>query len=291
VRTPEKLDEPSLPFEEAERSLGDLGRINRLLLGALPLKRTLLPRLGRWTGPRPVLDLGTGTGEIAADLARAAARRGAPLKVVGVDLKLRHLVIGRRRAPGQLRVVADATALPFRDGAVEWSFSTLFFHHFEAGQNRQVLAEMRRVSRAGAVVVDLRPSRLALRLLLVFFRLIGASEVTRHDGRVSFERSWSLADVARLTESLPVRELRRRFPFRWSLVIDGGRTWRPDLKSGGRASSETRPDGFSCQGTQSVRYSPAGGGAGSSTGSAGSTSGMERRWRMGRTPNSTSFSL
>lgn len=217
---PEKLDEPSLPFAEAERSLGDLGRINRLLLGALPLKRTLLPRLGRWSGPRRVLDLGTGTGEVAADLARAAARRGAPLKVVGVDLKLRHLVIGRRSGSDQLRIVADATTLPFRDGVFEWSFSTLFFHHFEADSNRRVLAEMRRVSRAGAVVVDLRPSRLAVRLLLIFFNLIGASEVTRHDGKVSFERSWSLADVARLTAGLPVRELRRRFPFRWSLVVE-----------------------------------------------------------------------
>jgi ubiquinone/menaquinone biosynthesis C-methylase UbiE len=227
VNPPEKLDEPDLPFEEAERSLSDLGRVNRLLLGALPLKRTLLPRLDRWTGPRRVLDLGTGTGEVAADLARAAARQGSPLQVVGLDLKLRHLVIGRRgkrSGSSQHRVVGDATALPFRDGVFEWSFSTLFFHHFEADSNRRVLAEMRRVSRAGAVVVDLRPSRLAKRLLLVFLRLTGASEVTRHDGRVSFERSWSLKDVARLTRGLPVRELRRRFPFRWSLVVDGDQT-------------------------------------------------------------------
>lgn len=217
----EKLDEPSLSFEEAERSLRDLGWINRLLLGALPLKRTILPRLGRWSEPRRVLDLGTGTGAVAEDLARAAGRRGAPLKVVGLDLKLRHLVIGRRSGSDQLRVVADATALPFRDGAFEWSFSTLFFHHFEAEANLRVLAEMRRVSRAGAAVVDLRPSRLAPPLLLAFQRLLGASEVTRHDGQVSFENSWSIGDVNRLTAGLPVRELRRRFPFRWSLVLDG----------------------------------------------------------------------
>jgi ubiquinone/menaquinone biosynthesis C-methylase UbiE len=220
VHPPEKLDEPSLPFEEAERSLSDLGRVNRLLLGALPLKRALLPRLGRWSEPRRVLDLGTGTGEIAVDLARSAARRGAPLKVIGLDLKLRHLVIGRRAGSKQHRVVGDATALPFRDGVFEWSFSTLFFHHFESESNHRILAEMRRVSRAGAAVVDLRPSRLATRLLLLLLRLIGASEVTRHDGRVSFERSWSVADVARLTEGLPVSELKQRFPFRWSLVLD-----------------------------------------------------------------------
>ncbi len=223
TRQPEKLDEPSLSYEEAERSLRDLGRLNRLLLGARPLKRTLLPRLGRWSEPRRVLDLGTGTGAVAEDLARSAAKRGAPLKVVGLDLKLRHLVIGRKSGSVQHRVVADAAALPFRDGAFEWSFSTLFFHHFEAESNLKILGEMRRVSRSGAAVVDLRPSRLAPALLLLIQKLLGASAVTLHDGRVSFEQSWSLADVARLTAGLPVRELRRRFPFRWSLVVDGDR--------------------------------------------------------------------
>ena len=216
----EKLDEPGLPFDEAERSLRDLDRVNRLLLSALPLKRTLLPRLGRWDRPRLVLDVGTGMGEVARDLAQAAARRGAPLRVVGLDSKLRHLVIGRKAGAPQLRVVADATALPLRDGAVEHSFSTLFFHHFDEEENRRVLAEMARVARAGAVVIDLRRSRLA-RWLLVYLALplFGASEVTRHDGRVSMERAWSIEEVRRVAAGLRVVELRRRFLFRFSLVV------------------------------------------------------------------------
>ena len=121
-------------------------------------------------------------------------------------------------------MVADTTALPFRDGAVEWSFSTLFFHHFDEEENRRVLAGMVRVSRAGAVVIDLRRNRLA-RWLLVYLRLplFGASELTRHDGRVSMERAWSIPEVRRLAEGFEVAELRRRFPFRFSLVV-GGRT-------------------------------------------------------------------
>ncbi|HSF41985.1 MAG TPA: methyltransferase domain-containing protein, partial [Thermoanaerobaculia bacterium] len=124
----------------------------------------------------------------------------------------------------QLRVVADATALPFRDGAVEWSFSTLFFHHFDEEENRQVLAGMVRVSRAGAVVIDLRRNRLARWLLVhLGFPLFQVSEVTRHDGQVSMERAWSIPEVRRLAEGLEAVELRRRFPFRFSLVV-GGRT-------------------------------------------------------------------
>lgn len=216
----EKLDDPGLPFEEAERSLRDLDRVNRLLRSALPLKRTLLPRLGRWDRPRLALDVGTGSGEVARELAQTAARRGAPLRMVGVDSKLRHLVIGRRAGASQLRVVADATALPFRDGAFEWSFSTLFFHHFDEEANRRVLAGMTRVSRTGAVVIDLRRNRLARWLLVhLGLPLFGASEVTRHDGRVSMERAWSIPEVRRVAQGLHVVELRRRFPFRFSLVV------------------------------------------------------------------------
>jgi hypothetical protein len=46
------LDRPGLSLAEAERSLRELDQVNRLTLGSLPLRRTLLPRLGRWSRPR-----------------------------------------------------------------------------------------------------------------------------------------------------------------------------------------------------------------------------------------------
>jgi ubiquinone/menaquinone biosynthesis C-methylase UbiE len=145
------------------------------------------------------------------------------LKVVGLDLKLRNHLAGRRRGVEPLRVVADASVLPFRDGTFEWSFSTLFFHHFDAAANRRILAEMRRVAAAGVAVVDLRRNRLAPALLNLLFFLLRTGEVTRHDGRVSFARSWTLPEVASLVAGEPVLELRRRFPFRFSLVLSSQR--------------------------------------------------------------------
>lgn len=218
---PELLDRPGLGFAETERALGGLARVNRLLFGYSALRRTLLPRLLAGPPEQRLLDLGTGTGEPAARLAARAGRGGVRLAVVGVDRKLSHLVVGRREGFPQRRVVADAGALPFAAGAFDWAASSLFFHHFDAAGNRRVIAEMLRVARRVAVT-DLRRHPLARWLARTLIPLLGVCPITRHDGALSAARAWSLAEVERFAAGLGVEELRRRFPFRWSLVLAAG---------------------------------------------------------------------
>jgi SAM-dependent methyltransferase len=219
---PEFLDRPSLPFEDRRRALADLARVNRVLLGNRPVVAALLPRLAAPSTPQRLLDVGTGSGETVALVAKEAARRGGELAVVGLDRRLAHLAIGRLRAPGQLRVVGEATALPFRDGSFDWALSTLFFHHFDRAANERILAEMRRVARRGAAVVDLRRSWATTLLARLLLPLLGLARVARHDGWISVARASSLAQVAAIARGQPVVELKRRFPCRFSLVLAGG---------------------------------------------------------------------
>jgi len=242
----EILDRPGLDPAVVERSLRELQRVNRLLFGYRPVLRTLLPRLAadgvgeaaRGAGAHRLLDVGTGLGDVARAVVRAAARRGRRVTVVGVDRKLGHLLAGRHIAGG-LRVVADARHLPFTGDAVDWSLSTLFFHHFGAGDNRRILSEMRRVTRRAAVVVDLRRSRLGAAVGRLLIPLTGAGFVTRHDGRVSLARCWPLSRVRALVADLPVEELRRRFPFRFSLVLPGLSPSAPPSPAGSRSASRS----------------------------------------------------
>ena len=219
-REGEILDRDGLEPAVVERALGELARVNRLLLGYRPLLAALLPRLAGGPPRQTVLDLGTGGGDAAGRLAAAAARRGRLLTVVGVDRQLTHLLVARRRGERQLSVVADARALPFADGAVDWSFSTLLFHHFGAADNRRILAEMARVARRGAAVVDLRASRLGRWVGRLLIRFTGAGPITRHDGRLSLAAAWGMERVrAVVGDGLEVVELRKRFPFRFSLWV------------------------------------------------------------------------
>jgi len=219
VRRPlrvELMDAPDLSPAEAERALDDIARTYRVA-GHGALGRAVLPRLA--AGRERLVDIGTGSGEVAARLAEAARRRGTVLSVVGVDRHLRHLLIGRRRGFSQLRVVADARALPIADGAADWSVSTLFFHHFDAPDNLRILDEMRRVARRGVVVADLRRSWIGRWLTRLALRLLPMGRIARYDGRVSVEQAWSLGEVRALAGDGELVELRRRWPFRFSLVL------------------------------------------------------------------------
>ena len=72
-----------------------------------------------------VLDLATGTGT----LARAASDRGA--SVLGVDLSAGMLAVARRLSPRHIEfVVADASALPVRNGTVDVVTCGLALSHF-----------------------------------------------------------------------------------------------------------------------------------------------------------------
>jgi SAM-dependent methyltransferase len=216
--TPEIMD-GELPAAEAARALGDLDRVNRWLLGTRAVVMALRPLL--LEGPRRqlLLDLGTGSGVTTDALRRHLARRGRELRVVGVDRRLAHLVAGRERGVPQLRVVASADVLPFRQGSVDWSVQSLLFHHFDGATNRRIVAEMRRVARRGAAVVDLVRSPWAGRLVRLLFPFLGIGRVAREDGELSVAQAWTPDEVRELLADDGIVEIRRVFPFRWRLVL------------------------------------------------------------------------
>ena len=98
----------------------------------------------------PVLDLGCGTGAHAVRL----ARRG--YDVIAVELTRRGIQATRERFERDgLRgtfVIADAEALPFRDGAVSVAWTSLLIHHFPDA--RDLAAEIARVTRHRVIAFE-----------------------------------------------------------------------------------------------------------------------------------------
>jgi ubiquinone/menaquinone biosynthesis C-methylase UbiE len=110
-------------------------------------------------GISAVLELGSGPGEVALEV----ARRLPGAKIVGVDLAEAMIETSSARAVSaglgdRVRfVLGDAAALPFDDWTFDVAASTLSLHHWvEPGS---VFSEIARVLRPGGIVLiyDLRP--------------------------------------------------------------------------------------------------------------------------------------
>jgi demethylmenaquinone methyltransferase/2-methoxy-6-polyprenyl-1,4-benzoquinol methylase len=146
--------------------------LNRLLSFGLDVvwrKRAI--RLLEPLKPRAILDVATGTGDLALEAARLK-----PERIVGVDIAANMLEIGRekirrRGLDGVIELsVGDAERLHFEDhnfDAVTVAFGVRNFSDLDAG-----LREMHRVLRPGGMAVILefsRPRRFPMKQLYAFY--------------------------------------------------------------------------------------------------------------------------
>jgi len=141
-----------------------------------------LGQIGRWRKqvarevgrhkPRLVLDVGTGTGDLALAIAR---RTGQESHVLGFDLspemlRLAQAKVRRRGLQGRISfVLADATALPLRDGGADCLVNAFFLRHLSDLPSSFV--ELRRVLRVGGRVSFLELTQPTPTFLRPLFRL------------------------------------------------------------------------------------------------------------------------
>ncbi len=131
---------------EARRFATPLQRLKHRRDAAL-----VLSLLHAAAGVRSVLDLPCGTGRLLPELARAGYR------AVGADVALEMMRAGLALRPrGAPLVQGDAARLPFRDAAFDAVVSMRFLFHLAREQRQLCLAEMRRVSKDGLVVGEVR---------------------------------------------------------------------------------------------------------------------------------------
>jgi SAM-dependent methyltransferase len=154
-----------------------------------------------------VLEVGCGGAELAEMLARDAG-----CAVIATDIDDTNFPV---QAPtGVTFQVADAADLSeFARDEVDVAVCTLMLHHLPAGKAARVLAEMDRVSRRGAYVLDLARIPVVPTLFQASGRMF-YDERFVHDGVVSFSRARTLTELSLLARLAGWRDftLQRRFP-------------------------------------------------------------------------------
>lgn len=176
--------------------------MNRFMsLGTDRLWRRRCVALVREDNPTDILDLATGTGDLAVAMAKTMGK----VKITGADLSEGMLEVGRVKARRKGLadriefVCADAMALPFGDDsfdALTIAFGVRNFEHLDAGY-----AEMYRVLRPGGKLVVLELSQPRNPVVKPFYKLYTrfiipmVGRVVSHDTRAYAYLPESIAAV------------------------------------------------------------------------------------------------
>lgn len=188
--------------------------------GGVSTTRDLIQRVACSTGKKQfsVLDVAAAFGEVTALAGKALTRRGITLDLTLLDRAPCHL---RRGTPS---LVADALALPFRDGSFDLVSCNLFAHHLAPPDLATFAKEAMRVSRHALLINDLVRHRLHLALVYAGFPLM-RSKVSRLDGVASVRRAYVPEEIQGIlasafpSQTAPQIEIFRHFLFRMGVIV------------------------------------------------------------------------
>jgi 2-polyprenyl-3-methyl-5-hydroxy-6-metoxy-1,4-benzoquinol methylase len=193
-RALEIMDGADFTCEELSRNLLDLERYSRITGGTALVVSSLASLARGFAAGRHVsiLEIGAGSAGVARQVAGWASRRGWRPTLVAADLNPRMILEASRRNrsdPSIKLCLADARALPHEDGAFDLAYCSLVLHHLDEPEIENMLAELRRVTRIGFVIADLRRSALAYASVWALTRLTSRNRLTLNDGPLSVRRA------------------------------------------------------------------------------------------------------
>jgi hypothetical protein len=225
-REAEWIDGVDYSQEEFRDCLADLRRINRLLGGERALAHHLLPMIDAIDRDCVhLVDIGTGSADLPRMVVQWARQRGRKIQFVVVDLHPQAVLEARDWVADypEIQVVrADAFALPFEEGGVDFVVASLFLHHFEDGQAATLWQRFAQVAREAVLINDLHRHPLAYFSIQALTRLFTRNRLVRHDAGVSVLRGFRESDWRKIARegNLSI-QIYRHFPFRY-LVISRG---------------------------------------------------------------------
>ena len=214
----ELLDDPRADAVLVGRQLRDIARLNALFGGTRAVVRELEPFLERGKAepangkrqPWTLLDVGSGSGDIARAAVAAAHRHGIELTPVGIDVNRTAARVAR--SVGLSTIVADGSRLPLGPRSVDVIVASQVLHHLPRPVAVRWIASFDRVARRAVVLADLRRSRLAMAGVWAASLCLAMSGVSRHDAVLSLKRGYTREEFCDMLRDADVQAVARYRP-------------------------------------------------------------------------------
>jgi ubiquinone/menaquinone biosynthesis C-methylase UbiE len=220
----ERIDTGDYTAAEYRRFLREIAFINRHFGDKRALERSLFRYIEeRGLREFSLLDVGSGSGELLRTTAEWAHATGRHARLAGIDLSPISAATAVPDGSGIEHLRGDARALPFDDGAFDFVFASLFFHHLTDAAAADVLAEMRRVARVSVTVIDLNRHPGAWVMYRLMCAAFSISPLVREDGSLSIMRAFKPGELSAIAAAAGASDIgeSRSFPFRIVLRTDG----------------------------------------------------------------------
>lgn len=237
----ELLDQGIGTADDVAVNLREMTRINRWLGGYRALTQHLYPMLRKAAHDQPLslVDLGAGSGETARMLAQWAHRQPIRLKLIPLDLEMRHLTTVSTPPKVTVsasihRLQANALHLPFAAHSIDFLISSLFLHHLNPQQIMCLLREAYRCARRAVVLNDLVRGYLPLTAFHLVRPLFARHPITFHDGLLSIRRAYRPDELLALAHAAGLHQARiaMHFPWRMTLIIEKPNSLESDVPDG-----------------------------------------------------------
>lgn len=171
-----------------------------------------------------IVDLGCGSGDVLAAIAKKARMRKQVVRLIGLDANPNSLAFAEKCWPDYSELSfqqADIMAADFRLPPCDILISSHFLYHFTDQALQSFLQEQLQFVRHAAIFSELERHFLALHLFKIVSLLLGFSPMTRQDGQRAVRRSFKRIEIDKILQSLSrVKiELQSKWAFRHLVTI------------------------------------------------------------------------
>ncbi len=221
---PEWMDGDDVSEAEFAACVADLATVNSVTL-ARPPTLAFVAEACRTAKGRPLtlLDVGFGAGDMLRAIRKMADRRGAEIRLIGIDLNPRSLPAARAQTPAKMAIdyrIGDLFELP-EDEPIDLVVSSLVTHHMTNREIVRFIGWMERRARTGWFINDLHRHPVAYHGFRALAATMRWHSFVRHDGPLSVARAFRRSDWERLLGEAGVDDVARirwHVPFRYCVT-------------------------------------------------------------------------